>query len=90
LRMSPKLLVLDEPTQGVDVGAKDQIHMLVDAAAANGTATLVASTDTEELVRLCHRVLVLVDGVVVAELTGRDITAESIEHLQLQTLSRSK
>jgi ribose transport system ATP-binding protein len=88
LRMSPKLLLLDEPTQGVDVGAKDQIHSLVDAAAADGAATLVASTDTDELVRLCHRVLVLVEGRVVAQLTGADITAETIEQLQLQTSQR--
>jgi ribose transport system ATP-binding protein len=85
LRMSPKLMLLDEPTQGVDVGAKDQIHALVDDAAANGAATLVASTDTDELVRLCHRVLVLVEGHVVAELTGPEITPETIEQLQLQT-----
>ncbi len=85
LRMSPKLLLLDEPTQGVDVGAKDQIHTLVDAAAADGTAVLVASTDTDELVRLCHRVLVLVEGRVVDELSGDRITPETMEHLQLQT-----
>ncbi len=85
LRLSPKLMLLDEPTQGVDVGAKDQIHALVDEAASNGAATLVASTDTDELVRLCHRVLVLVEGNVVAELSGSEIVAESIEHLQLQT-----
>ncbi len=89
LRMSPKLLLLDEPTQGVDVGAKDQIHALVDEAAADGTATLVASTDTDELVRLCHRVLVLAEGHVVAELTGADVTPETIEHLQLQNTRRS-
>ncbi len=85
LRMSPKLLLLDEPTQGVDVGAKDQIHALVDAASAGGTAVLVASTDTDELVRLCHRVLVLVEGCVVEELSGDQITPETMEHLQLQT-----
>ncbi len=85
LRMSPKLLLLDEPTQGVDVGAKDQIHALVDEGAANGAATLVASTDTDELVRLCHRVLVLVEGRVIAELNGNEIVAESIEQLQLQS-----
>jgi ribose transport system ATP-binding protein len=85
LRMSPKLLLLDEPTQGVDIGAKDQIHALVDDASAKGTAVLVASTDTDELVRLCHRVLVLVEGRVVADLTGDRITAETMEQLQLQT-----
>ncbi len=85
LRMSPKLLLLDEPTQGVDIGAKDQIHSLVDKAATEGSATIVASTDTNELVRLCHRVLVLVDGHVVADLTNDEITQASIEQLQLQT-----
>ena len=56
LRMKPKVLILNEPTQGVDVGAKSDIHKLVDEAAADGTAVIVVSTDHEELVRLCHRV----------------------------------
>jgi ribose transport system ATP-binding protein len=88
LRLNPKLLLLDEPTQGIDVGAKDQIHALVDAASNDGVATLVASTDTDELVRLCHRVIVLINGQVAATLTGDDITAERIEHTQLQTTRR--
>jgi ribose transport system ATP-binding protein len=88
LRLSPRLLLLDEPTQGVDIGAKDQIHSLVERAAADGVATLVASTDTDELVRLCDRVIVLVDGRAVATLRGADITAEMIEHTQLQTTGR--
>jgi ribose transport system ATP-binding protein len=90
LRLSPRLLLLDEPTQGVDIGAKDQIHSLVEGAAADGVATLVASTDTDELVRLCDRVIVLVDGRAVATLRGADITAEMIEHTQLQTTGRAR
>ena len=85
LRLAPKLLLLDEPTQGIDVGAKDQIHSLVDEAAASGVAVLVASTDTDELVRLCHRIVVLVEGRAVAELTGAQISAGAVEHTQLQT-----
>jgi ribose transport system ATP-binding protein len=88
LRLAPKLLLLDEPAQGIDVGAKDQLHALVDQAATDGVATLIASTDTDELVRLCHRVVVLVDGQVAATLTGNEITAERIEHTQLQTNRR--
>ncbi len=88
LRLAPRVLLLDEPTQGIDVGAKDQIHSLVDEAAANGVAVVVASTDTDELVRLCHRVVVLVEGRVAAELTGSQITAKSIEQIQLQTTQR--
>ena len=70
LRLEPKVLVLDEPTQGVDVGAKSDIHKLVDEAAAQGTAVLVASTDHEELVRLCHRVLILRRGRIADEVSG--------------------
>jgi ribose transport system ATP-binding protein len=88
LRLSPRMLLLDEPTQGVDIGAKDQIHSLVERSAAEGVATLVASTDTDELVRLCNRVIVLVDGRAVATLAGDQITAETIEHTQLQTTGR--
>ena len=89
LRLAPKVLLLAEPTQGIDIGAKDQIHSLVDQAAQEGVATFVATTDTDELVRLCHRVLVIVDGQIVAEISGGDISAEKIEHTQLQTSRRS-
>jgi ribose transport system ATP-binding protein len=70
LRMEPKVLVLNEPTQGVDVGAKSDIHHLIDQAAAQGTAVLVVSTDHEELVRLCHRVLILRRGRIAAEFSA--------------------
>jgi ABC-type sugar transport system ATPase subunit len=80
--------MLDEPTQGIDVGAKDQIHRLVDEAAANGMATLVASTDTDELVRLCHRVIVMVDGGISRTLKGDEITTDHIETTQLQSARR--
>ena len=78
LRMNPKVLILDEPTQGVDVGAKADIHRLVDEAAAQGTGVLVVSTDHEELVRLCHRVLVVRRGRIVDELSGERLDPDSI------------
>src|SRR4051794_20636173 len=62
LRQKPKVLVLDEPTQGVDVGAKADIHVLVEEAAAEGTAVVVVSTDHGELTRLAERVVVLRNG----------------------------
>ena len=89
LRLGPKLLMLDEPTQGIDIGAKEQIHQLVDSAAESGVATLVASTDTEELVRLCHRVIVLTDGQIRASLVGDHIATERIEHTQLESSRRT-
>jgi len=85
LRLNPTVLVLDEPTRGIDVGAKEEIHLLIDQAAASNTAVLVASTDTEELVRLSHRVIVLRNGKIAAELQGDDMTVEIIERTQLQS-----
>ncbi len=89
LRLGPKVLLLDEPTQGIDVGAKDQIHRLIDEAAAAGMATVVSSTDTDELVRLCHRVIVLANGRIRATLVGAQITTEHIEHTQLESSRRA-
>jgi ribose transport system ATP-binding protein len=89
LRLEPKLLLLDEPTQGIDIGAKDQIHRLVDEAAAAGVAVVVASTDTDELVRLCHRVVVMSNGRIKSTLVGEQIAVERIEHTQLDSSRRA-
>jgi ribose transport system ATP-binding protein len=62
MRQEPAVLILDEPTQGVDVGAKSDIHALVEKAAAAGAAVLVISTDHSELTRLAERVVVLRGG----------------------------
>lgn len=78
LRQSPEVLVLDEPTQGVDVGAKADIHRLIDESAAQGTGVLIASTDHEELVSLCHRVLVFRKGRLVDEMTGERLTSDNL------------
>jgi ABC-type sugar transport system ATPase subunit len=64
------LLLLDEPTVGIDVGARAEIHGLLRDLAAAGTTILVASAEPEELVILCHRVVVLVEGRINAELTA--------------------
>ena len=82
-RCRPKVLVLDEPTQGVDIGSKADIHRLIDQAAADGTATVVCTSDSAELERLCSRVIVLQRGVVIGELLGPAITSERIEEIQL-------
>ena len=63
LQLQPRVLLLDEPTQGVDVAAKAEVHHLIDLAAKDGTAVLVCSTDEDELERLCDRVIVLRGGV---------------------------
>jgi len=68
LAARPKLLLLDEPTRGVDVGAKAEIYGLIDAAAQDGLAVVVASSELEELLWICHRIVVMAHGRVVADL----------------------
>jgi ABC-type sugar transport system ATPase subunit len=97
LRNDPRLLLLDEPTQGVDVGAKAAIYDLVADAAARGAAVLMASSDTAELASVCDRVVVMRDGAACAELEGRDLTEERLvveglgldAHAALPTTRRS-
>jgi ribose transport system ATP-binding protein len=78
LQAQPKILVLDEPTRGVDVGARAEIHRLVRALAQRGMAVLVISSEPEELPDLCDRVLVMAEGRVVAELSGDALTRDRI------------
>jgi ribose transport system ATP-binding protein len=78
LRLAPQVLLLDEPTQGVDVGAKADIYSYLLEAAERGTTVLVASSDPDELAALCHRVLVLRSGTIVAELENDDVSTQNI------------
>jgi len=78
LSAEPRLLLLDEPTQGVDAGAKKEILELVVEVAAGGAGVLVASGDYEQLANVCDRVLIVRDGVVAATLTGAEITEDRI------------
>ena len=78
LRVRPRVLLLDEPTQGVDVGAKAAIYELVLAARRGGTGVLLCSSDTKELVSLCDRVLVLREGRVVSEIPRASLTEERL------------
>jgi ribose transport system ATP-binding protein len=78
LQTSPSVLLLHEPTQGVDVGARHQIFERIAEAASRGTAVVCASSDYEQLAAICHRVLVFFDGAVAAELRGADVTKDHI------------
>jgi len=83
-RYGSHVLVLDEPTQGVDVGAKAGIYEQLIAFAAAGNAALVFSSDAEELAALCDRVLVLRDGRVADTLHGDALTTENLGELLLR------
>ncbi|MET9885629.1 sugar ABC transporter ATP-binding protein [Streptomyces sp. NPDC006430] len=78
LRGGLRLLVLEEPTASVDVGAKATIYRLLDEALASGLAVLLISTDFEEVAHVCHRALVFVRGSVGAELSGEALTVAEL------------
>ncbi|MEV5935180.1 sugar ABC transporter ATP-binding protein [Streptomyces sp. NPDC052079] len=78
LAMNPKVLLLDEPTRGIDVGAKAEVQKLVDELAADGLGVLLISSDLEELIEGSDRVVVLKDGAVVGELTGDEVTEDKL------------
>lgn len=78
LRRQPDVLVLDEPTQGVDVGAKSAIYGILAATVAEGAGVIVCSSDAKELATICDRVLVIDDGVLCAELRGEGISEQRI------------
>jgi ribose transport system ATP-binding protein len=78
LQTRPRLLLLHEPTQGVDVGARQRILALIREAVEAGTVVICASSDYEQLALLCDRVLVFARGRLTRELTGADLTRERI------------
>jgi galactofuranose transport system ATP-binding protein len=78
LATQPKVLLLDEPTRGIDVGAKAEVQGLIDELAAEGLGVVLVSSDAEELIEGADRVVVLRDGVVVGTLTGEQVTTEDL------------
>jgi ribose transport system ATP-binding protein len=78
LQIEPAVLLLHEPTQGVDVGARKQIFGLIRDATKAGRGVLIATADNEDLGHLCDRVLIFRDGRVVCELSGNAVTPERI------------
>jgi ribose transport system ATP-binding protein len=80
LQTKPKMILLHEPTQGVDVGAREQIYQILKKQAASGTIILCASSDYEELETLCSRVLIFSHGKIVEELVGKQLTKDAIAH----------
>jgi len=78
LMMDPKLMILDEPTRGIDVGAKTEVHKLIDQLAHQGRGILMASSELHELLALCDRILVVRDGRIVAEVPRAEATQDGL------------
>ena len=83
LDAQPSVFLLDDPTRGVDVGAKDEMHALIRSTAAAGAPVLICSTDIDELAGLCDRVVVFHQGRVSAELAGERLRT----HLVLEAMN---
>ena len=80
LATNPEILILDEPTRGIDIGAKAEIQKLVLTLAGEGKACVFISSELDEVLRTSHRVLVLSDNAVVAELGGDELNEQTIMH----------
>ncbi|MEP2534242.1 sugar ABC transporter ATP-binding protein [Shimia sp.] len=81
LSVNPRLIFLDEPTRGVDVGAKSEIHSILRNLANDGVGIVVISSELPELIGLCDRVLVVREGRISGQVSGDDMTEENIMHL---------
>jgi ribose transport system ATP-binding protein len=81
LALSPKVLILDEPTRGIDVAAKQEIHKLMRSLADSGVAVIMVSSEMEEVIGLSDRVLVMHEGAIQGELSGEQMTEENIMRL---------
>ena len=80
---APRVLILDEPTRGIDVGARSELYRLINELAASGVSILLASSDMPELINLSHRVLVVRGGRIVGELERDEVEQERILRLAM-------
>ncbi|MFP6887296.1 MAG: ATP-binding cassette domain-containing protein, partial [Opitutales bacterium] len=81
LAMKPKLLLLDEPTRGIDVGAKREIYGLMEELASSGVAILFASSEMEEILGMADRAIVMHEGRITGELSREELTEENVMQL---------
>jgi ABC-type sugar transport system ATPase subunit len=78
LATDPKVLILDEPTQGIDIGAKAEVHQLINELAGAGMAILLISSEMLEVLGMSDRIVVMREGRVAGELTGAEATEERV------------
>jgi ABC-type sugar transport system ATPase subunit len=90
LLVEPRLLLLDEPTRGIDVGAKSEIYQLIRRLAAQGRAILMTSSELPELLAVADRIIVLCEGRITAEIPRAEATEEAIMHAATRFLDKGK
>ena len=90
LAMNPRVLLLDEPTRGIDVGAKQQIYGLMEELAGKGIAILFVSSEMEEVLGMADRALVMHEGQITGEIARADLSEESIMQLATGNVNENK
>ncbi len=78
MQLNPRVVVIDEPTRGIDIGAKQQIYRFIAAMAGEGRSVIVISSEMAELIGICHRILVMRNGRIVGEVAGEAMTEHAI------------
>src|SRR5690606_28610583 len=78
LRTNPQVLLLDDPTRGIDVGAKAELYRVIDRLCRDGLGIIVTSSELPELITLCDRILVLCEGRLTGELSREEFTEQRI------------
>ena len=76
--------MFDEPTQGIDVSAREQVHKVIRELAEQGAGIIIVSSEAEELARLCSKVHIMRDGAIVQTLLGHDVTDVKISHATVE------
>lgn len=89
IQTAPKVLLLHEPAQGIDVGSKQDIFRCIEAFSESGVSIVIASAEVEDLARLCHRVIVFRRGAVAGELSGAALSEQAIQNLAFRETSPS-
>ena len=78
LAKNPKVIILDEPTRGIDVGSKAEIYEIIDQLAANGVSIIMVSSELPEVINMCNRCYVMCEGKITGELLEDEFTQEAI------------
>lgn len=85
LAKNPKVIILDEPTRGIDVGAKAEIYAIIDELAAKGVSIIIVSSELTEIINMCNRCYVMCEGKITGEISEEEFSQESIMRLATKT-----
>jgi inositol transport system ATP-binding protein len=83
MALKPKLLIVDEPTRGIDIGAKEEVHQLLRKLAAEGTAVLAISSELPEIMSLCDRIVTVKEGRITGDMPASEATEEKLMKLMV-------